>query len=74
MNEVEKLRVLIPHWIEHNQEHAAEFRRWVEQAGEAAPEILSAADEMIQANASLAAALEKLGGALAYHLPHSNQE
>ena len=43
MNEVEKLRVLIPHWIEHNQEHAAEFRHWVEQAGEAAPEILAAA-------------------------------
>ena len=73
MNEVEKLRVLIPHWIEHNQEHAAEFRRWVEQAGEAAPEILAAADEMLQANASLAAALEKLGGPLAYHPPHSDQ-
>jgi hypothetical protein len=74
MNEVEKLRVLIPHWIEHNQEHAAEFRRWAEQAGTAAPEILTAADEMIQVNTSLTAALEKLGGALAYHHPHSNQE
>ena len=73
MNEVEKLRVLIPHWIEHNQEHAAEFRKWSEQAGVAAPEILAAADEMIQANVSLTAALEKLGGALAYHLPNSNQ-
>ena len=30
MNEVEKLRVLIPHWIEHNEEHANEFRRWAE--------------------------------------------
>ena len=74
MNEAEKLRVLIPHWIEHNQEHAAEFCRWVEQAGEAAPEILAAADEMIRVNASLTAALEKLGGALTYHSPHSNQE
>ena len=74
MNEIEKLRILIPHWIEHNQEHADEFRQWSEQAGAAAPEILTAADVMIQANVSLAAALEKLGGALAYHLPHSNQE
>jgi hypothetical protein len=73
MNEVEKLRILIPHWIEHNQEHAAEFRHWVEQAGEAAPDILAAADEMIQVNASLTTALEKLGGALTYHPPHSNQ-
>ena len=73
MNEVEKLRVLIPHWIEHNQEHDAEFRHWVEQAGEAAPEILAAADEMVRVNASLITALEKLGGALAYHPPHSNQ-
>ena len=46
MSEVEKLRVLIPHWIEHNKEHAAEFRKWAEQAGEATPEILSASDEM----------------------------
>jgi hypothetical protein len=27
VNEEEKLRVLIPHWIEHNLEHAEEFRR-----------------------------------------------
>ena len=74
MSEVEKLRVLIPHWIEHNKEHAAEFRKWAEQAGEATPEILSASDEMAQANASLEAALEKLGGPLAYHFPHSNHE
>ena len=73
MNEIEKLRVLIPHWIEHNQEHAAEFREWAEQAGGAAPEILAAANEMIKANANLEAALKKLGGALAYHLPHSTQ-
>jgi len=25
MDEVEKLRVLLPHWIEHNSEHAEEF-------------------------------------------------
>jgi len=74
MNEAEKLRVLIPHWIEHNQEHAAEFRKWADQAGEARPEILAAAAEMIRANASLEAALEKLGGALAYDHPHSAHE
>ena len=67
MKEIDKLRVLIPHWIEHNQEHAAEFRDWAKRAGEVAPEILEAANIMIQANASLDTALEKLGGALDYH-------
>ena len=57
MNEVDKLRVLIPHWIEHNEEHAGEFRRWAEEAGDAA-------DFMSRVNQSLAVALDKLGGAL----------
>jgi len=64
MAELDKLRVLIPHWIEHNDEHADEFRRWAEQAGNVAPDILAAADTMIRVNDSLAAALEKLGGPL----------
>jgi hypothetical protein len=70
MNDKDKLRVLIPHWIEHNQEHAAEFRGWADRAGESAPELLAAADIVIQANASLDAALEKLGGPLEHSLPH----
>ena len=70
MNEVDKLRVLIPHWIEHNEEHAGEFRRWAEEAGGATEDILNAADSMSRVNQSLAVALEKLGGAL----PHSHHE
>ena len=35
MNEIEKLRVLVPHWIEHNAEHAHEFRIWAERAKKA---------------------------------------
>lgn len=67
MNEAEKLRVLIPHWIEHNQEHAEEFRGWAGQAGPVSPELLAAAEAIVQANQSLSAALEKLGGALPHH-------
>lgn len=62
MNEQEKLRVLIPHWIEHNEDHAEEFRQWAEQAGDAAPQVRAAADAMARANESLTQALEKLGG------------
>jgi hypothetical protein len=64
MNENDKLRVLIPHWIEHNKEHADEFRRWAEQAGDASADILAAAEAMAHINESLVSALEKLGGAL----------
>ncbi|MEA3336644.1 MAG: hypothetical protein U9R25_12085 [Chloroflexota bacterium] len=62
MNDQEKLRVLIPHWIEHNDEHAAEFRRWADKAGVAAPDILAAAEAVVLANEALASALDKLGG------------
>jgi len=63
MEEIEKLRVLIPHWIEHNGEHAAEFRQWAARAGVAQADLMAAADALEAANKSLQAALEKLGGA-----------
>jgi hypothetical protein len=70
MNEVEKLRVLIPHWIEHNDEHASEFRHWAENTSQAAPELEAAARAMQQVNQTLEIALEKLGGALLH--PHTH--
>ena len=66
MKEINKLRVLIPHWIEHNIEHADEFRDWAERAGDAAADILSAAEFMAQTNIALEAAIHKLGGPLSY--------
>ena len=67
MDDLLKLRMLLPHWIEHNQEHAAEFVRWAELAtasghGEATELIRAAAREMQQVNHSLQTALDKLGG------------
>jgi hypothetical protein len=62
----EKLRVLLPHWIEHNTEHAAEFSQWAEKilaAGEQeiAEELALAAKEMGWVNEALTAALEGIG-------------
>jgi hypothetical protein len=62
----EKLRALLPHWIEHNDEHAAEFRAWADRAraagqDKAAEEIDTAAKELGWVNESLRAALEKMG-------------
>jgi hypothetical protein len=28
MDQLEKLQILLPHWIEHNQGHAEECRKW----------------------------------------------
>ncbi len=67
MQETDKLRVLIPHWIEHNEEHAEEFRVWAARAGDVSADILSAAEAVAQANIALETALEKLGGPLSYH-------
>jgi hypothetical protein len=61
MTDREKLQALLPHWIEHNAEHAAEFRRWADVATEAGPEIEAAATQLEAANAALTIALEKLG-------------
>ncbi len=67
MNDIEKLRTLLPHWIEHNQAHAAEFGSWADKAclaGQdvAAQQIRRAADVMARANDALEAALAELGG------------
>ncbi len=67
MEETRKLRVLLPHWIEHNGEHAGEFREWAERAGEARNALLDAARLVDEANARLQEALEQLGGPLAHH-------
>ena len=67
MTDVEKLRALLPHWMEHNVEHAAEFERWAETAASAAHEeaaelIRLAARQMEQASVTLHQALDELGG------------
>jgi hypothetical protein len=58
--EDEKFRVLLPHWIEHNQEHVEEFLRWAERAGEAEDHIRAAARLIEEANQALEAALAQL--------------
>ncbi len=69
MNETDKLRVLIPHWVEHNNEHAQEFLDWAAaQAREIAQDILDAAEAMNRANTHLLSALEKIGGSI----PHGH--
>jgi hypothetical protein len=70
MSEIDKLRVLLPHWIAHNGEHAAEFREWAGRAGTAEEPILAAAKLVEEANARLEQALEQLGGPLEHEHSH----
>ena len=69
MTEMEKLRALLPHWIEHNREHASEVDRWADIAAteghsDAARMIRQAVENVRQANGLLDRALEDLGGAV----------
>lgn len=59
----EKLLLLLPHWIEHNSEHAEEFRAWAGGAGSAARFLEQAAGLLEQANLSLSSALKEVGAA-----------
>jgi nickel/cobalt exporter len=67
MNELEKLRILLPHWVEHNAEHANEFRTWAERlqlAGEAdvAERLLVAAALLDNAHDLLSKLQDEIGG------------
>jgi hypothetical protein len=73
--ELEKLRILLPHWIEHSHSHQKEFEKWAdtaEQEGEtkAASEIKKALTAMADADTALKKALESLGGQVEGHHHH----
>ena len=70
MNEVEKLRILIPHWMEHNDEHAEEYCRWAGKATDAGADLLAAVEALKKVNQVLGGALEKLGGTISE--PHDH--
>ena len=69
MNDLEKLRVMLPHWIDHNQGHGGEFAQWAEKLTDASPEVARLLRDAVrylqEAQTSLEAALEKAGGPLA---------
>ena len=63
--DMDKLRVLLPHWIEHNDEHAASFENWAAKARvlgqeKTAQRIEEAVERMAACNQALAAALQSL--------------
>ena len=69
MNELEKLRVLLPHWIEHNRGHAEECNKWAvlaaeeKNAAEVASNLRAAFAAMEEVSTHLEKALAAAGGA-----------
>ncbi len=68
MDIIEKLRVMLPHWIEHNRGHAGEFAQWADQLdeteGELADKLHRAVHSLEEAQHALEEALALTGGPL----------
>ena len=75
LSDIEKLQVLLPHWLEHNKSHGEEFSRWaaiISDTGDTATAALirQAAEYLEKADQALSEALESLGGPLTGHTHH----
>jgi hypothetical protein len=68
MKDLDKLRVMLPHWIEHNRGHGEEFSQWADRLIAETPEVAQllhrAVDSLRDAQAALEEALDKAGGPL----------
>jgi hypothetical protein len=65
MEQKKKLSVVIEHWIEHNESHKGEYKKWAQTAGELGldsvkAEIEEAMGKISQSNQHLAKALNTL--------------
>ncbi|MGA2518273.1 MAG: hypothetical protein ABSG44_17215 [Thermodesulfobacteriota bacterium] len=63
MDQKKKLSVVIEHWIEHNESHMGEYKRWAQTAGELGldsvkAEIEEAMEKISQSNEHLEKALK----------------
>ena len=47
MNEIEKLRIILPHWIEHNKNHEEEFNKWLALMSEADTEVAALLEKAV---------------------------
>ncbi len=64
---MEKLQILLPHWIEHNHNHETEFKKWVDLAraegqGALAELLDKAVASMAETDTLLKKVLAEIGG------------
>jgi hypothetical protein len=65
MDQKKKLSVVIEHWIEHNESHMGEYKKWAQTAGEleldlVKAEIEEAVGKLSQSNQHLEKALKAM--------------
>jgi hypothetical protein len=65
MDQKKKLSVVIEHWIEHNESHMGEYKKWAQTAGELGldlikAEIEEAVGKLSQSNQHLEKALKAM--------------
>ena len=66
MDQKKKLSIVIEHWIEHNESHMDEYKRWAQTAGELGLDSVKAAiekamEKISQSNEHLEKALKGVG-------------
>lgn len=74
-SDLEKLQLLLTHWLQHNEGHGAEYMKWAEAArhaghAEAADLIEEALSSLRNADKALAKALDSVGGPNKKHQHH----
>jgi hypothetical protein len=62
MDQKKKLSVVIEHWIEHNEGHIGEYKKWAQTAGELGLDLVKA--EIEEAVGKLSQSNKHLGKAL----------
>ena len=65
MDQKKKLSVVMEHWIEHNESHMGEYKKWAQTAGELGldkvkAEIEEAVEKLSQSNKHLEKALKSV--------------
>ena len=63
MDQKKKLSIVIEHWIEHNESHMGEYKKWAQTAGDLGldrikAEIEEAVEKLSQSNKHLEKALK----------------
>ncbi len=74
-SDLEKLQMLLTHWLQHNESHGSEYLKWAEVAREnghaiTAEFIEQALEFLKKADESLGKALESIGGPSQEHQHH----
>ena len=72
---IEKLQLLLPHWVEHNHNHEHEFKKWADEVragghAELADLLDKAVASMAETDGILKEALAKVGGPAEGHHHH----